>query len=350
MRRALELAERGWGQTSPNPMVGAVVVRDGAIVGEGWHERFGEAHAEVNALRAAGSRSRDTTVYVTLEPCAHTGKTPPCTSALISAQVTRVVCAARDPNPDAGGGVEALRAAGIEVSVGLLEQEARELNAPFFHSFVSDRPWVTLKMAITLDAAIADGSATTSWITNDVSKRFVHRLRAGSDAIAVGMHTIRVDDPQLTVREAEAPRVPPARVVFSRVGRLPLMSGLARTANDVPVIVVGEGLDPEYAHELGALGVELLEASSIPEALRGLRARGVGSLLVEGGASLAGAFLAERLVDRLVLVQAPVIFGAGSLNAFSAVPPVRGGDARRMRVLRRESLGDDLLTVFALDR
>jgi diaminohydroxyphosphoribosylaminopyrimidine deaminase/5-amino-6-(5-phosphoribosylamino)uracil reductase len=330
-------------------MVGAVVVRDGAVVGEGWHERFGEAHAEVNALRAAGSRARGATVYVTLEPCAHTGKTPPCTSALIAAQVARVVCAVHDPSPEAAGGIEALRAAGIEVSAGLLEDEAREMNAPFFHSFTSDRPWVTLKMAITLDAAIADGTATTSWITNDVSKRFVHRLRAGNDAIAVGMHTIRVDDPQLTVREAEAPRVAPARVVFSRMGRLPLMSGLARTANDVPVIVIGEGLDPEYAHELGALGVELLEASSIPEALRGLRTRGIRALLVEGGASLAGAFLAERLVDRLVLVQAPVIFGGGSLNAFSGVPPVRGVDARRMRVLRRESLGDDLLTVFALD-
>jgi diaminohydroxyphosphoribosylaminopyrimidine deaminase/5-amino-6-(5-phosphoribosylamino)uracil reductase len=239
MRRALELAEHGWGQTSPNPMVGAVVVRDGAVVGEGGHERFGEAHAEVNALRAAGSRARGATVYVTLEPCAHTGKTPPCTSALIAAQVARVVCAVHDPSPEAAGGIEALRAAGIEVSAGLLEDEAREMNAPFFHSFTSDRPWVTLKMAITLDAAIADGTATTSWITNDVSKRFVHRLRAGNDAIAVGMHTIRVDDPQLTVREAEAPRVPPARVVFSRVGRLPLMSGLAHSGGVARASVTG---------------------------------------------------------------------------------------------------------------
>ncbi len=347
MRRALELAERGWGQVAPNPMVGAIVVRDGAMVGEGAHLRYGEPHAEAVALRAAGARARGATVYTTLEPCAHDGLTPPCAHALIAAGVSRVVYAVGDPNPEARGGSARLRAAGVAVTEGVCETEARELNAAFFNRFASDRPWIVLKMAVTLDAAIGDGSATTSWITNEVTKRYVHRLRAGHDAIAVGMRTVRVDDPQLTVRESEAPRVPPTRVVFSRHGRLPLTSTLARTAQDSPVIVVGQDIDTEYAHALSELGVELLDASSITEALRALGRQGLHSILVEGGAQLAGLFLGDGLVDRLILVQAPVIFGRGALGAFSATPLARGGVAPRWRVLHRESLGDDLLTVFA---
>jgi diaminohydroxyphosphoribosylaminopyrimidine deaminase/5-amino-6-(5-phosphoribosylamino)uracil reductase len=330
-------------------MVGAVIVRDDTVVGEGWHIRYGEAHAEAMALRAAGTRARGATAYVTLEPCAHEGKTPPCAAALIAAGVTRVVYAVADPDPVAQGGADHLRRAGIAVAAGVGKTEGWELNAPFFHSFASDRPWVVLKMAVTLDAAIADGKATTSWITNDISKRFVHRLRAGHDGVAVGMGTVRIDDPQLTVRESEAPRVPPARVVFSRSGRLPLTSTLARTAHEAPVIVVGHDLDPEYAHALSDLGVEGLDAPSLPDALRALRRHGLRSLLVEGGAHLAGALLRERLVDRMMLIQAPVIFGANAVGAFSAAPAMTGSAAHRWRVVRRESLGDDLLTVYAPD-
>ncbi len=347
MQRALLLAERGWGHTAPNPMVGAVVVRDGVVVGEGYHARFGESHAEVVALGAAGARAKGATLYVSLEPCAHTGKTPPCTDAILAAGIGRVVYAAADPNPVAGGGAARLRAAGVSVTAGVLESDARELNAAFMYSFTSDRPWVTLKMAVTIDGAIADGTATTSWITNDTTKRFVHRLRAGHDAVAVGMSTVRVDDPQLTVRESESPRVAPVRVVFSRTGRLPLTSTLARTAREVPVIVVGHDLDSSYAMSLNDLGVEIIDATSLSSALRTLRRHGIQALLVEGGAKLAGAMLAEGLVDRLLLIQAPVIFGAGALGAFSSAPAVRGADARRWRVLRREALDDDLLSVYA---
>ncbi|MFN8572809.1 MAG: bifunctional diaminohydroxyphosphoribosylaminopyrimidine deaminase/5-amino-6-(5-phosphoribosylamino)uracil reductase RibD [Gemmatimonadaceae bacterium] len=347
MDRALVLAERGWGQTAPNPMVGAVVVRDGAVVGEGFHARFGEAHAEVVALRAAGARAKGATLYVSLEPCAHTGKTPPCTDTIVAAGIGRVVYAMADPNPVAGGGAKRLAAAGIAVTGGVGEAAARELNAAFVHALTADRPWVTLKMAVTIDCAIADGTATTSWITNDSTKRFVHRLRAGHDAVAVGMSTVRIDDPQLTVRESEAPRVAPMRVVFSRTGRLPLTSTLARSAREVPVIVVGHDLDSSYAMALNDLGVEIIEATSLADALRALRRHGVQSLLVEGGAVLAGALLAEQLVDRLLLIQAPVIFGAGALGAFSAAPAVRGTAARRWRVVRREALDDDLLSVYA---
>ena len=220
MRRALALAERGWGQTAPNPMVGAVVVRDGEVVGEGWHEKYGEAHAETNALARAGSAAAGATLYVTLEPCNHTGKTPPCANAVVAARIARVVVATRDPGAQAGGGAETLRAAGIEVEIGLLETEARELNAPFFHAFVSDRPWVTLKLALSIDGAIADSERGRAWLTNEHSREEVHRIRANVDAIAVGATTYATDHPELTVRGSIQPRVPPIRVVFDPDGRL----------------------------------------------------------------------------------------------------------------------------------
>ena len=232
MRRALELARRGWGQTAPNPMVGAVVVRDGAIVGEGWHARWGERHAEPAALAAAGERARGATVYVTLEPCTHRGKTPPCTDALIAAGVSRVVVAARDTNPLAAGGLARLQQAGIATTAGVEEADARELNAPFLFAQHADRPWVTLKLAVSLDGAIADAGRTRGWLTGPESRGEVHRLRAGSDAVAVGIGTALADDPALTVREAAAPRVPPLRVVFDRTGRLPPDGVLARSARE----------------------------------------------------------------------------------------------------------------------
>src|SRR3954466_7672080 len=219
MRRALGLASRGWGQTAPNPMVGAVVVQAGEIVGEGWHARYGDAHAEVEALRAAGDRARGATVYVSLEPCNHFGKTPPCVDALIAAGVSRVVAATRDPTAPASGGAERLRAAGIDVAFDIEVAAARELNAPFFHAATSDRPWVSVKLALSIDGAIADAGRGPAWLTAKKAGREVHRLRAGSDAVAVGLGTVRADNPELTVRDAPPPRVPPARVVFTRRGQ-----------------------------------------------------------------------------------------------------------------------------------
>jgi len=348
MRRALSLARKGWGQTAPNPMVGAVVVRDGVVVGEGYHRRFGGPHAEVEALRAAGERARGATVYVTLEPCNHYGQTPPCTDALLAAGVARVVCATPDPNPQAGGGVERLRDAGVEVAVGVEEPSARELNAAFLHSFGSDRPWVTLKLAVSLDAALADAGRGPGWLTNPRSRREVHRLRAGHDAVAVGIRTALADDPALTVRGIRAPRVPPRRVVFDRHARLRLESRLVRTAREIPVTVVAERPDPARARLLEAEGVEVLVAPSLPEALRLLRRTGTRSVLVEGGAAIAGALLAGALVDRLIIFQAPIVLGAGSLNAFGDVPPTSVAEARRLPVVDRRAVGDDLMTVFAI--
>ena len=348
MRRALALARRGWGQVAPNPMVGAVVAVEGEVIGEGFHARLGEAHAEVVAIAAAGSLARGATLYVSLEPCAHQGRTPPCTDAIRGAGLARVVAAMADPNPEAAGGAARLRAAGVEVEVGLLEAEARELNAPFVHGFASDRPWVTLKMAVTLEAAIADLSGTTSRVTGPAARRYAHHLRAGHDAVAVGLRTVQVDDPQLTVREVPSPRVPPVRVVFSRGGRLSLTSTLANSLRQGPVIVTAEQVEPEYEHALRDHGVEVLIAPDLGHCLRALRARGIGSLLVEGGAGIAGALWSQRLVDRLVLVQAPVLFGEGSLNAFSAFPPVVAEAAPRLRVVSRETIGDDLATTYAM--
>jgi diaminohydroxyphosphoribosylaminopyrimidine deaminase/5-amino-6-(5-phosphoribosylamino)uracil reductase len=349
MRRALRLARRGWGQTAPNPMVGAVVVRDGVVVGEGWHRRWGGPHAEVEALRAAGDAARGATVYVTLEPCNHHGKTPPCSEALLAAGVRRVVAAVADPNPVAVGGAERLRAAGVEVTLGVEEAAARELDAPFFHALASERPWVTLKLALSLDGALADHTLRPGWLTGVRSRREVHRLRAGADAVAVGIGTALADDPALTVRDAPPPRVPPIRVVFDRGARLPLESRLARSARETPVVVVCADARSEGARRLAEAGVALLEAGSLDEALRGLRAaHGVRSLLVEGGAGLAAALWDGDLVDRLIIFRAPVVLGAGALGAFGGAASARAGDARRLPVVERRAFGDDLMTTYAV--
>jgi diaminohydroxyphosphoribosylaminopyrimidine deaminase/5-amino-6-(5-phosphoribosylamino)uracil reductase len=348
MRRALTLAKKGWGQTAPNPMVGAVIVKDGHVVGEGHHSRFGAAHAEVEALRAAGERARGATAYVSLEPCSHFGKTPPCVDALIAAGVSRVVAATRDPSPTAAGGAERLRAAGIDVTFDVEPVAARELNAPFFHAITSDRPWTIVKLALSIDGAIADAGRVPAWLTGKKARREVHRLRAGCDAIGVGLGTVRADNPHLTVRDAPPPRVPPARVVFTRRGQLPLASAVALSATEVPTIVVAESVDLSHARRLMALGVEVTAATTIEEGMRALRQRGIRSILVEGGAGITGALLGANLVDRLVIFQAPVLLGAGSLPGFENAPTMAASGAKRFPIIRRVELDDDLMTVYAL--
>lgn len=347
MRRALVLARRGWGRTAPNPMVGAVVVQDGRIVGEGWHAEYGGPHAEVVALAAAGVRARGSTVYVTLEPCAHTGNTPPCTEALVRGGVSRVVCAVRDPNPVAAGGAQRLEAAGIEVAVGLEEADATELNASFFHALTSARPFITLKMATSIDGAIADATGRSQWLTGEAARRYVHRLRAGHDAIAVGVGTAIADDPSLTVRSGRRPRVPPTRIVFDRRARLPVTSSLARSARGLRTIAVVADAASDQARSLADAGVELVEASTLDAALRALRDLAVRSMLVEGGAELAGALLAEALVDRMIIFQAPIVLGSGAPSAFAHVPAHALPEAPRWRVVGRRAIGQDLMTVYA---
>jgi diaminohydroxyphosphoribosylaminopyrimidine deaminase/5-amino-6-(5-phosphoribosylamino)uracil reductase len=352
MQRAIELARRGHGQTAPNPMVGAVVVRDGEVVGEGYHARYGDAHAEVAALLAAGERARGATVYVSLEPCTHMGKTPPCADALLAAGVARVVIAARDPNPEAGGGVERLRSGGIEVVEGVEEAAARELNAPFFHAFESAagrrRPWVTLKLALSIDGAMADASGGSRWITGPEARAAAHELRAGNDAVAVGVGSVLADDPMLTVRDAPAPRVPPTRVVFDREARTPPSSRLVASARATPTLIVVRDPGTAAARTLEREGAGLVRAGSLEEALEELARRGARSLLVEGGARIAGALLARALVDRLIIFQGAVLLGHGALGAFDHVPPESIARAPRFRVLERRSLGDDTMITYAV--
>lgn len=350
MRRALELAARGAGQVWPNPKVGCVIVRDGTVVGEGWHQQFGGPHAEVHALREAGDRARGATAYVSLEPCNHHGKTGPCTDALLAAGVARVVCAARDANPNAAGGLERLAAAGVAVESGVCEAEARWQNAPFFHlQQRTPLPFVTLKLAVSIDGAIAGPSRRRAWLTGPESQAAVHALRAEADAVAVGIGTVLADDPELTVRLGAPPRVPPARVVFDREARLPLAGKLVRTAREIPVhVVTGGGAPPERQAALEAAGVQLDAVATLPEALERLRAAGVGHLFVEGGATLASSFLAAGLVHHLIIFQAPVILGAGAMPAFAALPGQDADVAPRLTVLERRVYGPELMTRYAV--
>lgn len=348
MRHALALARRGWGQTAPNPMVGAVVVRDGAVVGEGFHPRYGDEHAEPVALAAAGEMARGATLYVTLEPCAHHGKRPPCAPMLIAAGITRAVIATPDPNPAAAGGITLLRAAGLTVDVGVEADAALELNAPFFHRFTSDRPWTTIKLAVSSDGAIASADRRPTWLTGEESRREVHRQRAAADAIAVGIGTVLSDDPLLSVRDTAPPRVPPPRVVFDRSARLPLGSRLMTSLGEAPVTVVTDGSAPERERSLERAGASVIRAPGTAEALRALRTRGVESLYVEGGAGLAGALLEAELVDRLIIFRAPVVLGSGALAAFGGAASFATDGLSRFRVVRRERFGPDDMTIYAL--
>src|SRR5690242_13369732 len=347
MTRALDLALRGWGRVAPNPLVGAVVVAQDRVVGEGFHAEYGGPHAEVAALAAAGAAARGATVYVNLEPCAHHGKTPPCTTALIAAGVARVVAAVRDPDPDAKGGVEVLRTAGITVDVGVCAEPAAALNAPFlFSRQQAERPFVALKLATSIDGRIADAAGRSQWITGEVARDWVHWLRAGFDAIGVGGTTALKDDPQLTARGAVQPRVPPVRVVFDRRAMLNDSAGLVRSARDVPTWVVASREAPaSNVSVLEQNGVRVFRSASLADGLRELRAAGIHALLCEGGGALGAKLLAEELVDRLYWVQAPVWLGEGAIPAFPGVGGLPLAEAPRWMPVERKVLGPDTLLV-----
>jgi diaminohydroxyphosphoribosylaminopyrimidine deaminase/5-amino-6-(5-phosphoribosylamino)uracil reductase len=350
MHRALELAWRGWGRVHPNPLVGAVVLAGGQIVGEGWHAEFGERHAEPIALAAAGERARGATLVCTLEPCNHQGKQPPCTESLLAAGVGRIVAAIPDPNPVAAGGAARLRAAGVDVKLGLLADAAAAQNAIFLHGQRNhSRPYVALKLATTIDGRIADANGHSRWLSAQPARDFVQWLRAGFDGIAVGGVTARADDPSLTVRGPLVPRVTPRRIVFAADGDVPPSLRLVRSARETPTMVVASALaKPERLVPLEAAGVGLVRARSLVEALRALRDDGVSSLLVEGGGRLAGALLAEGLVDRYYWVQTPLWLGASAVPAVAGLPTIPLDKAARWRVTDRRALGDD--TLLVLDR
>jgi diaminohydroxyphosphoribosylaminopyrimidine deaminase/5-amino-6-(5-phosphoribosylamino)uracil reductase len=348
MRQALELARRGEGAVEPNPMVGAVVVRDGQRVGAGWHERFGGPHAEVNALAAAGPAARGADLYVTLEPCRHWGKTPPCVGAILQAGVRRVLAAVTDPHPEmAGRGLAELRAAGLEVVVGLEEAAARHLLAPYLRLVQQGRPWVLAKWAMSLDGKIATASGQSRWLTGAAARERVHALRGRVDGILVGIGTALADDPLLTARPP-GPRTP-TRVVLDRRLRLPLTSQLVRTARQTPLLIIHHPeADPARRAALEAAGAECLAlppgADEVPSLLAELGRRRWTNLLVEGGSGVLGSFLAAERIDEVWAFIAPVLLGG------AAAPSPLGGPGRpalaqapRLQWEEVQRLGDDWL-------
>jgi diaminohydroxyphosphoribosylaminopyrimidine deaminase/5-amino-6-(5-phosphoribosylamino)uracil reductase len=353
MLRALALARRGQGLVEPNPLVGCVIVRAGQIVGEGWHRRFGGAHAELEALAAAGPQAAGATMFVTLEPCCHHGKTPPCTEAIIPAGIQRVVAALRDPFPQvAGGGLRQLAAAGIDVEVGLCAAEARELNAPYLKLLASGRPWVIAKWAMTLDGKIATAGGDSRWISGEPSRRAVHQLRGRVDAIVVGRRTAELDDPQLTARlegGIPPPRVAVRIVVDSR-GLLASESRLVSTARQIPTLIAtGPAADPRDLDRLAAAGCEVLalpgatHPERLGQLLDELGRRRMTNILVEGGGRLLGSLFDERQIDEVHVFIAPRLLGGER-----AATPLAGRGVEQMAQaisaanLAVERLGDDV--------
>jgi diaminohydroxyphosphoribosylaminopyrimidine deaminase / 5-amino-6-(5-phosphoribosylamino)uracil reductase len=358
LARAIELAHRGAGNVRPNPVVGAVVARDGEVLGEGWHEQYGAAHAEVNAIEACGLADLSgATLYVSLEPCCHEGKTPPCTEAILQAGLRRVVVASDDPSEKASGrSLGILRDEGVEVVIadGELATEARLLNQAFRKHARVGRPWVLFKSAMTLDGKVATPTGDSKWISGEDSRALAHRWRAAVDAVIVGIGTALADDPQLTARPEGVPAElerQPRRVVFDTLARLPPSSQLVGAADEIPLTVVvsraaahadTEALEAAGAHVLVATGEN--EPARVRSALDQLGAQGIAAALLEGGPHLAGAFLDAGEIDEIRLFLAPLVLGGRS-----ARDPLEGQgverieDALRALTLENERVGDDLL-------
>jgi diaminohydroxyphosphoribosylaminopyrimidine deaminase/5-amino-6-(5-phosphoribosylamino)uracil reductase len=342
MARALQLAARGLYTTSPNPRVGCVIVKDGRVVGEGWHERAGTPHAEVHALKGAGDAARGATVYVTLEPCSHHGRTPPCAEALVDAGVARVVAAMTDPNPlVAGRGISILTLAGICAEVGLMEAEARALNPGFVSRMTRGRPWVRLKTASTLDGKTALANGASQWITGEAARADVQHLRARACAVLTGSGTVLADNPRMNVRDFDIGRQP-LRVVVDSTLRTPANAAI------LPALVACHHAEPAARAALEAAGAEVIELPAaagrvdIAALLARLAQRGVNELHVEGGAALNGALLAAGLVDEWIAYVAPMAVGDAARGLF-AVPPLTAlADAARFRIADVRQLGGDL--------
>ena len=342
MARALQLAAYGLTTTSPNPRVGCVIVKDGKIVGEGWHQRTGTPHAEVHALQAAGDAARGATAYVTLEPCSHHGRTPPCAESLIRAGVARVVAAMTDPNPlVAGGGIDMLTLAGIEAEVGLMEAEARALNPGFISRMTRQRPWVRLKTASTLDGKTALANGQSQWITGADARADVQRLRARACAILTGRGTVLTDNPRMNVRDFDIGRQP-LRVVVDSALRTPADAAI------LPALIACHHADPAARAALERAGAEVVELPAadghvnLAALLTLLAQRGVNELHVEAGAGLNGALLAAGLVDEWVAYLAPMAAGDSARGLFDHPPLMTLAEAARFHLSDVRAVGNDL--------
>jgi len=344
MARALRLAENGLYTTTPNPRVGCVIVKDGAVVGEGWHVRAGEPHAEIHALRAAGEAARGATVYVTLEPCCHHGRTPPCAQALIAAGVARVVAAMEDPNPlVAGEGLDLLERAGVRTEHGLLEDQAHELNIGFVYRMTSGRPWVCLKTAASLDGKTALNNGVSQWITGEDARRDVHRLRARSCAVLTGIGTVLADDPQMNVRAVETPRQP-LRVVVDSQLRMPPS---AKMLTGGKTLIVTGSHDHQKMDALYQAGARMLILPlkdgriDLKQMLDELAKQQINEVMVEAGPTLSGAMLQAGLVDELMIYLAPLLLGDRARGMFE-LPELSEMAGRELRIKDIGMVGRDL--------
>jgi len=350
MQEAIALAERGRGHTAPNPMVGCVLVKDGRTIGRGYHHRYGDLHAERDALAACTEDPAGATMYVTLEPCCHHGKQPPCTDAILAAGIARVVVGATDPNPLVGGrGIALLRAGGVAVEAGLLEAEVREQNRIFLKYITEKRPWVSLKVAMTLDGKIATADGDARWVTSEPARRFVHELRGQRSSICVGAGTVRLDDPMLDCRVEGYSN--PVRILPDSAASLPPESRIARSAGAIRTIVAHTDAAPAGRLErLRACGVELLPCAArdgrvdLPDLLSRLGALGIDSILLEGGEALNGSFVAQGLVDEYYIFIAPKILGGQDAKTSVGGPGfAKMADALALDIRSVERIGPDLL-------
>lgn len=359
MRRALDLAEQGRGTVSPNPLVGCVLVADDEVVGEGWHAVAGGPHAEIVALQAAGLRAAGAVAYVTLEPCTHTGRTGPCVDALLKAGVAAVVAALPDPNPTAAGGADTLRAAGVPVRLGVLATEAARQNRVFLHGLATGRPFVVLKSAVSLDGRIAAADGTAKWLTGPAARERAHRLRAQADAVLVGSGTALTDDPRLTVRLPDQPALRRLRVVLDGRGRVPASARVFD--GEAPTLLLTTlGAASATRRRLGGEGGEI-DVVAVPTGSDGtldlhavlseLYRRDVRSVLIEGGAAVAGSFLRAGLVDELVCHLAPLLLGERGRPLLTGGPVGTLAEAWRFKPVDVEVVGPDvLLTLTPADR
>lgn len=357
MREALRIARNAEGRTSPNPLVGAVIVRDGIIVAEGWHRKAGTPHAEVHALRMAGDLAKGATLYVTLEPCAHVGRTGPCAVAVRDAGIRRVVVAMSDPNPlVAGKGIQILRDAGVEVTVGVCEAEARQLNEVFLHWITTGRPFVVLKTAMTLDGKIATASGASKWITGEAARLRVHELRDRYDAILAGIGTALADDPSLTTWLPDRTGKNPVRIIVDSNARLPLTSNVVTDGQAQTIVAVTEAAPEERVAALRAHGVDVLTCGTgshvdLVQLMQELGRREIASVLVEGGGTVNFSLLAAGLVDKVHAFVAPKIVGGRT-----AKTPVEGegfaqlADSVQLTQLTAESVGGDVLLTGYVER
>lgn len=352
MQMALRLAAKGRGRTSPNPMVGALIVKKSEIVGQGYHKKAGEPHAEINAITAAGKKAQGGTLYVNLEPCNHYGRTPPCTQSILAAGIRQVVVGMCDPNPGVrGGGIDFLQSHGVKVKYGVLDKECRLLNEAFITYVRDKRPFVIMKAAASMDGKIAARSGDTKWITGEKARSLVHRLRNEVDAILVGTGTVLSDNPQLTTRLGEKAGRDPVRVILDSKLKIPLTARIFNLDSAAPTIVATSHHAPKGKQDqLIEKGVEVIPVSThgdgldLAELLSKIGQRGILSLLVEGGARVFGSFLQARLIDKFYLFYAPILIGGtGATGMVAGKGAARIADALRLRDMKIRKIGEDFL-------